>query len=160
MPFRFYAHLSWTTWARLPLISEQVANFLGPFLLAEAKRHGARIVEMGIVRDHVHLLLELPPVYDAPRLIQGLKGASARIANRDGHAGRGSLRWEKGYDFRSVGIRQLTGVTAYVRDQELKHGPPKPSRSMSPSGLAPSPSRGFSPRIARPSIRSYSSEIR
>jgi hypothetical protein len=78
----------------------------------------------------------LPPVYDAPRLVQGLKGASARIANRDGHTGRGSLRWEKGYDFRSVGIRQLPGVTAYVRDQELKHGPPKPARPMSPSGLA------------------------
>ena len=136
MPFRFYAHLSWTTWARLPLIDENVANFLGPFLLAEAKRHGARVVEIGIVRDHVHLLVELPPVYDAPRLVQGLQGASARIANRDGHAGRGSLRWEKGYDFRSVGIRQLAGVTAYVRDQELKHGPPRPSRPMSPSGLA------------------------
>src|SRR5437016_1311943 len=88
MPFRFYAHLSWTTWARLPLIDERVAHFLGPFLLAEAKRHGARVMEMGIVRDHVHLLLELPPVYDAPRLVQGLKGASARIANRDGHTGR------------------------------------------------------------------------
>jgi hypothetical protein len=68
--------------------------------------------------------------------LQGLKGASARIANRDGHSGRGSLRWEKGYDFRSVGIRQLPGVTAYVRDQELKHGPPKLSRPLSPSGLA------------------------
>ena len=78
MPFRFYAHLSWTTWARLPLIDEQVAHFLGPFLLAEAKRHGARVVEIGIVSDHVHLLLELPPVYDTPRLVQGLKGASAR----------------------------------------------------------------------------------
>src|SRR5438046_3044406 len=44
MPFRFYAHLSWTTWARLPLIDEQVAHFLGPFLLAEAKRHGALTV--------------------------------------------------------------------------------------------------------------------
>jgi REP element-mobilizing transposase RayT len=74
MPFRFYAHLSWTTWARLPLVDEQVAEFLGPFLLAEAKRHGARVVEMGVVSDHVHLLLELPPVYDAPRLVQGLKG--------------------------------------------------------------------------------------
>ena len=110
------------------MIDEQVANFLGPFLLAEAKRHGARVVEIGVVSDHVHLLLELPPVYDTPRLVQGLKGASARLANRDGHASRGGLRWEKGYDFRSVGIRQLAGVTAYVRDQERKHGPPGTKR--------------------------------
>src|SRR5213075_908678 len=100
MPFRFYANLSWTTWARLPLIDETVADFLGPFLLAEAKRHGARVVEMGIVRDHVHLLVELPPVYDAPRLVQGLKGASARIAmaTRGGEASAGRrattfVRW-------------------------------------------------------------------
>jgi REP element-mobilizing transposase RayT len=136
MPFHFYAHLSWTTWARLPLITEKVADFLQPFLLAEAKRHGARVVEIGIVRDHVHLLLELPSVYNAPRLVQGLKGASARLANRDGHAVHESLRWDKGYDFRSVGIRQLAAVTAYVHDQELKHGPVKPSRPTSPSGLA------------------------
>src|SRR5205085_11542678 len=88
--FRSEASRSWTTWRRLPLIDEAVANFLGPFLRTEAKRHGARVMEVGIVRDHVHLLLALPPVYDAPRLVQGLKGASARIANRDGHSGRGA----------------------------------------------------------------------
>jgi hypothetical protein len=48
MPLRFYAHLSWTTWARLPLIDERVAHFLGPFLLAEAKRHGVRVIMCAI----------------------------------------------------------------------------------------------------------------
>jgi len=128
MPVRIYAHLSWTTWARLPLIDEAVAEFLLRFLLAEAKRHGARVVEIGVVRDHIHLLLELPPAYDVPRLVQGLKGASARLANRDGVSRNKSLRWEAGYDLRSVGIRQLPQVAAYVRDQELKHGSPRPTR--------------------------------
>jgi len=128
MPVRIYAHLSWTTWARLPLIDEAVAEFLLRFLLAEAKRHGARVVEIGVVRDHIHLLLELPPAYDVPRLVQGLKGASARLANRDGISRNKSLRWEAGYDLRSVGIRQLPQVAAYVRDQELKHGSPRPTR--------------------------------
>jgi putative transposase len=128
MPFQLYAHISWTTWARLPLVTDKVADFLGPFLLGEAKRHGARVVEIGIVRDHVHVLVELPAAYDVPRLVQGLKGASARIANRDGHAARESLRWERGYDFRSVGIKQLPIVAAYVRDQELKHGPPRATK--------------------------------
>ena len=79
MPVRIYAHLSWTCWARLPLIDQPVAEFLSRFLLGEAQRHGARVIEIGIVRDHVHLLLELPPSYDVPRLVQGLKGASARL---------------------------------------------------------------------------------
>ncbi len=122
MPVRIYAHLSWTCWARLPLIDEPVAQFLVPFLLAEAKRHGARVIEIGVVSNHVHLLLELPPAYDVPRLVQGLKGASARLANRDGHARNKSLRWDTGYDLRSVGVRQLPQVANYVRLQELKHG--------------------------------------
>ena len=128
MPVRIYAHLSWTTWARLPLIDEVVAAFLLRFLLAEAKRHGARVVEIGVVSDHIHLLLELPAAYDVPRLVQGLKGASARLANRDGVSRNKSLRWEAGYDLRSVGLRQLPQVAAYVRDQEIKHGSPRPAR--------------------------------
>ena len=132
MPVRIYAHLSWTTWARLPLVDESVAGFLLRFLLAEAKRHGTRVIEIGVVPNHVHLLLQLPPAYDVPRLVQGLKGASARLANRDGFSRNKSLRWETGYDLRSVGLKQLPQVANYLRLQELKHGSPRPVRNPSP----------------------------
>ncbi len=132
MPVRIYAHLSWTTWARLPLVDESVAGFLLRFLLAEAKRHGTRVIEIGVVPNHVHLLLQLPPAYDVPRLVQGLKGASARLANRDGFSQNKSLRWETGYDLRSVGLKQLPQVANYLRLQELKHGSPRPVRNPSP----------------------------
>lgn len=136
MPVRIYAHLSWTCWARLPLIDQPVADFLQRFLLAEAKRHGTRVVEIGVVPDHVHLLLELPPAYDVPRLVQGLKGASARLANRDGISHNKSLRWDTGYDLRSVGLKQLPAVASYIRLQELKHGSPRARPTIaSPSGL-------------------------
>ncbi|PYO85269.1 MAG: hypothetical protein DMD68_04160 [Gemmatimonadetes bacterium] len=57
---RLYAHLSWTTFARLPLIKPATADFLRRFSLAEAKRHDARVIAMGVVQDHVHLVLQLP----------------------------------------------------------------------------------------------------
>ena len=126
MPVRIFAHLSWTTFARLPLIGARVAAFLEKFLDAECQRQGARMLAVGIVRDHVHLLIELPATFDVPRLVQGLKGASARIANRDGIAGHESLRWAQGYDLRSIGPRQLGAVEAYVRNQAIHHaGPPR-----------------------------------
>jgi len=121
MPVRLYAHASWTTFARLPLINDQVAAFLRRFIVAEAVRHGARAIEMGFVQDHVHVILELPPAFDVPRLMQGLKGASARIANRDGISTRESLRWAQGYDLRSVGPRQLLRAIEYVRSQATHH---------------------------------------
>jgi putative transposase len=121
MPVRIYAHLSWTTFARLPLIDAPIADFLRRFLLDESLRHGARLIELGVVRDHVHVLLDLPPKYDVPRLVQGLKGASARVANRDGIAGHESLRWAQGYDLRSVSPRQLRDAVEYVRGQAHHH---------------------------------------
>jgi len=121
MPVRLYAHLTWTTLRRLPLLNPDVARFLDRFLRQEAARHGARVLELGIVSNHVHAIAQLPPVIDIPRLVQGLKGASARIANRDGLMPRARLRWADGYDLRSVGVRQLAAALRYVRTQAEHH---------------------------------------
>ena len=103
------------------MIDDRVASFLRRFVSTEAAKHGARVIEIGLVRDHVHVILELPPRFDVPRLMQGIKGASARIANRDGIVVRDSLRWAQGYDLRSVGPRQLIAAIAYVRSQAAQH---------------------------------------
>ncbi len=121
MPVRLYALLTWTTLRRLPLIHESLAAFLRRALPKIAGRHGTRIVELGIVRNHVHLIVELPPRPDVPRLVQGLKGASARIANRDGLMPRAKLRWANGYDLRSLGVQDLQRAIRYVRTQNERH---------------------------------------
>jgi len=121
MPVRLYAHLTWTTLQRQPLVNSGAAAFLRRFLPREAQRHDARVLEVGIVADHVHLVLQLPPILNVPRLVQGLKGASARLANRDGLMPRAPLRWAEGYDLRSVGVRQLSTVITYVGNQAIRH---------------------------------------
>jgi hypothetical protein len=97
----------------------------------------------GIVADHVHLVLELPRRFDISRLVQGLKGASARIANREGLMPRAPLRWAEGYDVRSVGVRQLPRALAYVQGQAARH-PDRAIAAMRPSGRHAA-SRDFSP---------------
>ena len=116
MSVLIYGHTSWTTYARLPLIDSSVAGFLRKFIPEECERYGARARALGLVRDHVHLVVELPPEFNVPRLLQGLKGASARIANRDGFAKR-TLRWAQGYDFRSISPRALAAAVRYVTSQ-------------------------------------------
>jgi len=131
-----YIHLTWTTFARSPLIKPRVAEFLKAFLPAECVRHAAKLVALGIVDDHVHTIIALPLTFDVPRLVMGLKGASARIANRDGIAERESLRWEQGYDLRSVSPRQLDEAIAYVRNQKERHGARASLRTL-PAGAEP-----------------------
>lgn len=121
MPVRLYALLTWTTLRRLPLVHAGAAAFLRRILPEIAHRHATRLIELGIVRNHVHLVLELPARVDIPRLVQGLKGASARIANRDGVMPRAKLRWADGYDLRSLGVRDLKRAIQYVRAQGERH---------------------------------------
>jgi REP element-mobilizing transposase RayT len=111
-------------------LNPDVAQFLERFLRQEAVRHGARVLAMGIVSNHVHAIMQLPPVIDIPRLVQGLKGASARIANRDGLMPHARLRWADGYDLRSVGVRQLPSALRYVNTQAEHH----PDLALGPSG--------------------------
>ena len=105
----------------MPLIHPVAAEFLRRVLPEIARRHGTRVIDVGIVSNHVHLVIELPGHVDIPRLVQGLKGASARIANRDGVMPRAPLRWATGYDLRSLSVRDLQGAIRYVRAQSERH---------------------------------------
>ena len=115
MPATIYAHVTWTTRERRPLIDHEAAGLLTRLLPRIARRHGATLLELGMVRDHVHVILLLPPVLDVPRLMQGLKGASSRIVNRDhGRAGPAKLLWANDYDMRSVSHGDPMAVTKSV----------------------------------------------
>ena len=98
-----------------------MAEFLRRFLPREAQRHGARLLAAGFVADHVHVVVQLSAINNIPRLVQGLKGASARLVNREGLLPRAPLRWAEGYDLRSVGVRQLGTVINYVSNQASRH---------------------------------------
>jgi putative transposase len=115
-----FLHLSWATFERRPMIGPAEAAFLDRFLAAEARRHGGRVVAKGLVADHVHLIVRTDVRFDVPRLMQGLKGASARVANRDGHS-RTGLRWARGYDARSISPGNVANAVAYVKAQARRH---------------------------------------
>ena len=121
MGARLYLHVTWTTLNRVPSIDGPVQTFLDGFLRTKAKQHRANVLAVGMVSDHVHVVVEVGPVFDLPNLMQGLKGASARLANRDGHAARRPLQWSPGYDARTVGVNQLRSVINYVNTQSTHH---------------------------------------
>ena len=121
MGARLYIHVTWTTLNRLPLIDGRVQAFLESFLRTKANQHDVNVLAIGMVNDHVHMVVEVQPTFDLPTLMQGLKGASARIANRDGHAQRSPLQWTAGYDARTVGVTQLRSVINYVNTQSTHH---------------------------------------
>ena len=122
MRHRLHVHLIWTTRERAPLITATVAQFLSAFLPAIAARERASLIALGMVTTHVHLLLRLKPETNIPRLVQRLKGGSAMIANREGHAANGhELRWAKGYNLESVSPAAISDVVSYLGRQSERH---------------------------------------
>ena len=121
MPVVFFAFLTWKTFRCMPMIGVREAAFLNRFLPAEVRRHGASMIALGMVRDHVHMVLRLPGQIDLPRLVQGLKGASARLINRDARNSLTGLRWAAGYSAYSVSPRNLDAVVRYVKGQATRH---------------------------------------
>ncbi len=65
------------------------------------------------------MILRIPPRVDLPRMVQGLKGASSRLGNLESTVG---LRWEKGYQIKTVSPSGLPRVIAYVKNQAQRHG--------------------------------------
>jgi putative transposase len=121
MAGRIYVLLTWTTRNREPLITPDVDALLMRLLPRVAKAHRTAVLALGIVSDHVHIVLRLPLQFDIPRLAQGLEGSSSRIANRDGIANP-RLAWADGYDVRSIGVRSVQDARDYVRNQKFRHG--------------------------------------
>ena len=118
---QLYYHVAWTTRDRKPSIDAAVARFLTRYLASVARQERTRIIELGIVSTHVHMLIKTHATTSIPRLLQRFKGGSATLANREGHASRDMLRWAKGYNIQTVGPRQVESVRRYIHQQPLRH---------------------------------------
>ncbi len=117
-----YVHITWTTRDREAAIDADSASLLRRLLPAIARQERAHILELGIVRTHVHVLLRVWPTTPIPRLVQRLKGGSSVIVNRErGSTVRQPLRWAKGYNIDSVSRQAVEKVRAYVRNQPDHH---------------------------------------
>ena len=117
-----YCHIVWTTRDRAPLIDAGLARFLMRFLRGVARQERAHILEVGMVRTHIHVLARCHPTTNLSRLLQRLKGGSSAIAGKEQHSSeKNQLRWAKGYSIRSVSLRSLPTVREYLRQQPVRH---------------------------------------
>jgi putative transposase len=122
MIHRLYCHIVWTTRSREPVIDAGLARFLCGFLRGVARQERTRILEIGMVTTHLHLLIRIHPMTDLSRLMQRLKGGSAAIAGKERRSTGGhTLRWAKGYAIHSVGPRSIDTVRNYLRAQPTRH---------------------------------------
>ena len=114
-------HIVFIPKGRKKALYGKIRKFLGPVFHELATQRGATIIEGHMVKDHVHMLIKIPPKYSVAEVIGYLKGKSAIAVARQ-FSGRqrnfnGEKLWARGYAVSTVGFEEAQ-TRAYIRHQE------------------------------------------
>ena len=127
-----FSHQSHTTWNckyhvvfipkyRKKLLFGQIRNALKEEFHRLAHQKESRIEEGFLMKDHVHMLLSIPPKYSVAQVVGFLKGKTALyVARRFGNIRKnfvGQHFWARGYFVSTVG-RDETVIRRYIQNQE------------------------------------------
>jgi len=64
------------------MIDAATRDFLESFFKKTAAKQEVQIVELAMLKTHVHMVVRTPPRLDLPRLVQFFKGGSSYAASR------------------------------------------------------------------------------
>jgi REP element-mobilizing transposase RayT len=119
-PFtQLYVHLVWATWQRLPLLTAALEAPLYSALAAKCSELRCRLLAVGNVEDHLHVLVQLAATVSVAELVKHLKGSSSHLLNHEALAQ--GFKWQGAYGAFTVSKKALPAVTAYCRDQKDHH---------------------------------------
>ncbi len=114
-------HIVFIPKGRKKLLYGKIRKFLCPVFHELASQRGSTIVEGHMVKDHVHMLIKIPPKYSVAEVVGYLKGKSAIAVARQ-FSGRqrnfnGERLWARGYAVSTVGFEEAQ-IKAYIKNQE------------------------------------------
>ena len=70
-------HIVFVPKNRKRVLYGKVRKYLGPVFHELAGKRGSKIIKGGMVQDHVHMLIAIPPKYSVAEVIGYIKGKSA-----------------------------------------------------------------------------------
>jgi putative transposase len=127
--FKLQVHLVFVPKYRKSCISTRVADRLRDAFTIVCADFESELLEFGHEADHVHLLVAYPPKVALSKLVNSLKGVSARRLRTGGwpevtRALQGDAFWSPSYCAVSCGGAPLEAVRRYVESQRGASSPP------------------------------------
>ncbi|VTT98580.1 transposase : Transposase OS=Fimbriimonas ginsengisoli Gsoil 348 GN=OP10G_1460 PE=4 SV=1: Y1_Tnp [Gemmataceae bacterium] len=115
-----YVHLVFSTKNRMPRITPDLRTRLYPYLAAIDLGRGTKVLDIGGVADHVHVLTAFGREVTIADTVKALKGASSRWVNET-FAAELPFAWQNGYGAFSIGYPDLLALKGYLAGQEEHH---------------------------------------
>lgn len=81
--WRLFYHPVWSTKDRLPLINDRIEEILLRTLPAIARENGCLTHAVGVMPEHVHLAVSIPPRLPIAKVVNSIKGSSSHLLNHE-----------------------------------------------------------------------------
>ena len=113
-------HIVWCPKYRRKVLVDGVDSRLKEILITKAKEVRTEILEMEVMPDHVHLLIEVPPAIGVNKAVRHLKGSSSRILREEFPSLKTRLPclWTNSYFVSTIGGAPLDELKKYIEGQK------------------------------------------
>ena len=113
-------HFVWATWDRVPLVTEDIEREIYRYIQQVCADDNCRVLAIGGMPDHVHLLLALGSTVSIAELMQHVKGGSSRLVSQTLRPGEW-FQWQGSYGAFAVCARDAPKIITYINHQKTHH---------------------------------------
>ncbi len=113
-------HIIWCPKYRRKVLINDVEQRLRKLIIEKCELYKSEIIELEIMPDHVHLLIEVDPQFGVHKLIKRIKGYTSRILRKEFIHLTTKLPtlWTNSYFISTVGGAPLNIIKQYIENQK------------------------------------------
>jgi len=118
---QIHIHAVFAVQNRMSLIQKSWRERLYQYIITIIQKHEHKVLSIGGMPDHIHILFGFRPTQALSALMQEVKRDSAEWINRQ-RLTMGRFSWQGGYCAFSYSRSQVPTVAHYIETQEEHHG--------------------------------------
>jgi len=113
-------HVVWCPKYRRKVLTGEIETRLKELIVQAAEEINADIIEIAVMPDHVHLLMEVDPQFGINRAVRHIKGSSSHALRTEFPALKSRLPtlWTNAYFVSTVGGAPLSAIKQYIENQK------------------------------------------
>ncbi|MDR1343571.1 MAG: IS200/IS605 family transposase [Prevotellaceae bacterium] len=117
---QIHIHAVFAVQNRISLINKSWQERLYKYIIAVMQKHGHKVLSIGGMPEHVHILFGFRPTQALSNLIQEVKRDSSEWVNKEKLV-MGRFSWQEGYGAFSYSKSHISLVVEYIENQEQHH---------------------------------------
>ena len=113
-------HVVWCPKYRRPVLIDGVIDRLKELIKGTVNQCGGEIIELEIMPEHVHMLVEVDPQFGIHKFVKRVKGYTSRILRQEFKFLKKRLPtlWTNSYFVSTVGGAPLSVIKQYIENQK------------------------------------------